>query len=98
MFGYTGYAWWPNPVNSVFVNGKLLVSDPRGALIDGRDYTQEDLQRRLAIAGLEITFLDDSYYQNLRGSLNAGLNTTRIGEEQAFWESFTQQLGQFSQR
>ncbi|MFO7141951.1 protein-arginine deiminase [Arthrospira sp. PCC 8006] len=98
MFGYTGYAWWPNPVNSVFVNGKLLVSDPRGALIDGRDYTQEDLQRRLAIAGLEITFLDDTYYQNLRGSLNAGLNTTRIGEEQAFWESFTQQLGQFSQR
>lgn len=98
MFGYTGYAWWPNPINSVFVNGKLLVSDPRGALIDGRDYIQEDFKGRIAIAGIDVTFLDDSYYQNLKGSLNAGLNTTRLGEEQAFWESFIQQLGEFSQR
>lgn len=98
MFGYTGYSWWPNPINSVFINGNLLVSNPRGALIDGRDYTQEDFKRRLAIAGLEITFLDDSYYQDLKGGLHAGLNTTREGEEEPFWESLAEQLEELSQR
>ncbi|MGL5082438.1 MAG: protein-arginine deiminase family protein [Microcoleaceae cyanobacterium] len=86
LFGYTGYAWWPNLVNAVYVNRKLLSSNPRGPLIDGLDYTQEEFKRRLAIAGLEITFLDDDYYQELKGNIQTGTNAIRKPAEQPFWE------------
>ncbi|MEL7038978.1 MAG: protein-arginine deiminase family protein [Cyanobacteria bacterium J06592_8] len=86
IFGYSGYAWWPNLVNTVSVNGVLLVPNPRGPLIDGRDYTQEDFRRRLVVSGMNLNFLDDSYYQELKGDLYTGTNTTRESLEQPFWE------------
>jgi protein-arginine deiminase len=87
MFGYSGYAWWPNMVNSVPVNGNLLVSNPRGALIDGQDYTQERLRQLLLPFGVNISFLDDRYYQELKGNVQSATNTVRKGEERPFWES-----------
>jgi protein-arginine deiminase len=87
MFGYSGYAWWPNMVNSVPVNGNLLVSNPRGALIDGRDYTQEKLRELLIPSGVNISFLDDKYYQELRGNVQSATNTVRNGQERPFWQS-----------
>ena len=92
LFGYSGYAWWPNLINSVLINGELLVSNPRGPLIDGRDYFQEDLKQRLAIAGIEINFLDDSYYQELKGNIQGAVNTTRKGRETPFWEALPENL------
>lgn len=86
MFGYSGYAWWPNMVNSVVVNGELLVSNPAGALINGRDYTQEKFRRLVADSSLNITFMDDQYYQDLRGSIHDATNTTRLGQNNPFWE------------
>ena len=87
MFGYSGYAWWPNMVNSVPVNGKLLVSNPRGAMIDGKDYTQERLRQLLLPFGVNISFLDDRYYQELRGNVQSATNTVRKPEERPFWQS-----------
>ncbi len=87
MFGYSGYAWWPNMVNSVPVNGSLLVSNPRGALIDGKDYTQEKLRQLLLPFGVNVSFLDDRYYQELRGNVQSATNTVRKGEERPFWQS-----------
>ncbi len=87
MFGYSGYAWWPNMVNSVPVNGNLLVSNPRGALIDGKDYTQERLRQLLLPFGTNVSFLDDRYYQELRGNVQSATNTVRKGEERPFWQS-----------
>ncbi|MGB3536310.1 MAG: protein-arginine deiminase family protein [Microcoleaceae cyanobacterium] len=87
LFGYGGYAWWPNLINSVYINGELLVSNPRGPLIDGRDYIQEDLKQRLAIAGININFLDDSYYQELKGNIQGAINTTRETTEIPFWQA-----------
>ncbi|MEZ2232205.1 protein-arginine deiminase family protein [Microcoleus sp.] len=87
MFGYSGYAWWPNLVNSVPVNGNLLVSNPRGALIDGKDYTQEKLRQLLLPFGVNVSFLDDRYYQELRGNVQSATNTIRKGEERPFWQS-----------
>ncbi len=87
MFGYSGYAWWPNMVNSVPVNGKLLVSNPRGAMIDGKDYTQEKLRELLLPFGVNISFLDDRYYQELRGNVQSATNTVRKGEDRPFWQS-----------
>jgi protein-arginine deiminase len=87
MFGYSGYAWWPNMVNSVPVNGNLLVSNPRGAIIDGKDYTQEKLRQLLLPFGVNISFLDDRYYQELKGNVQSATNTVRKGEERPFWQS-----------
>jgi ATPase involved in DNA repair len=87
MFGYSGYAWWPNMVNSVPINGNLLVSNPRGAIIDGKDYTQEKLRQLLLPFGVNISFLDDRYYQELRGNVQSATNTVRKGEERPFWQS-----------
>ncbi|MEB3277723.1 MAG: protein-arginine deiminase family protein [Lyngbya sp.] len=92
LFGYSGYAWWPNLINAVSVNGELLVPNPRGALIDGRDYTQEDFKRRLAGTGLNVNFLNDSYYQELKGDLYTGTNTTREGSQQPFWKALPASL------
>ena len=86
MFGYSGYAWWPNMVNSVPVNGKLLVSNPRGAMIDGRDYTQERLRQLLLTAGVSVSFLDDRYYQELKGNVQSATNTVRKPELRPFWQ------------
>ncbi|MEG4571800.1 protein-arginine deiminase family protein [Microcoleus sp. N3A4] len=87
MFGYSGYAWWPNMVNSVPVNGKLLVSNPRGPMIDGVDYTQERLRQLLLPAGVSVSFLDDRYYQELKGNVQSATNTVRKPEEPPFWQS-----------
>ncbi|MEG4317906.1 MULTISPECIES: protein-arginine deiminase family protein [unclassified Microcoleus] len=87
MFGYSGYAWWPNMVNSVPVNGKLLVSNPRGAMIDGLDYTQERLRQLLLTAGVSVSFLDDRYYQELKGNVQSATNTVRKPEPIPFWQS-----------
>ncbi len=92
LFGYSGYAWWPNLINVVSVNGELLAPNPRGALIDGRDYAQEDFKRRLVVAGLNVNFLDDSYYQELKGDLYTGTNTTREGSQQPFWNALPTSL------
>ena len=86
MFGYSGYAWWPNMVNSVPVNGKLLVSNPRGPIVDGVDYTQERLRQLLLPAGVSLTFLDDRYYQELKGNVQSATNTVRKPEERTFWQ------------
>ncbi|MCC3496392.1 MULTISPECIES: protein-arginine deiminase family protein [unclassified Microcoleus] len=87
MFGYSGYAWWPNMVNSVPVNGKLLVSNPRGPIIDGLDYTQERLRQLLLPAGVSMSFLDDRYYQELKGNVQSATNTVRKPEPRPFWQS-----------
>ena len=68
------------------VNGELLVSNPAGALINGRDYTQEKFRRLVADSSLNITFMDDQYYQDLRGSIHDATNTTRLGQNNPFWE------------
>lgn len=87
LFGYSGYAWCPNLVNSVVVNGELLVSNPRGPIINGRDYFQEQFRQLMAVSGLNVNFMEDSYYQELRGNTRDATNTTRQGEEKPFWES-----------
>jgi protein-arginine deiminase len=94
MFGYEGYAWWPNMVNSVAVNGQLMVSNPRGAMINGKDYTQETFRRRIARSGLRVYFLDDRYYQELRGNTHCATNTRREAEDSPFWQALPFSMSQ----
>ena len=84
--------WWPNMVNSVVVNGRLMVSNPRGAIINGKDFTQEEFRRRVAASALTVYFLEDRYYQELRGNTHCATNTRRDGVEKPFWESLPERL------
>ena len=95
MFGYSGYSWWPNMVNSVVINGELLVSNPRGALINGKDYTQEKFRRLVSSSSLNINFMDDQYYQELRGNAHDAMNTTRLGKNNPFWKSLSENMSEF---
>lgn len=94
MFNYGGSAFWSNMVNSVAVNGKLMVSNPRGALIGGKDYTQEAFRKRVAGSALKVYFLDDRYYQELRGNTHCATNTRRKGFAQPFWKALPSPLAQ----
>lgn len=87
MFNFGGSSLWPNMVNSVVVNGRLMVSNPRGAIINGKDYTQEEFRRRVTPSALKVYFLDDRYYQELRGNTHCATNTRRDGVEKPFWDS-----------
>lgn len=86
IFGYSGYSWSPNLINSVLVNGQLLVSDPKGAMINNQDYMQNVFRQLLANAQVNINFIDDKYYQELRENIGGAVNTTRQGETRKFWQ------------
>lgn len=87
MFGYGGYSWWPNMVNSVTVNNHLLVSNPHGAVIDGKDYTQQAFRQKVAHSGLRVYFLEDRYYHELRGNAHTATNTKRQATDRPFWKT-----------
>ncbi|MDY6940808.1 MAG: protein-arginine deiminase family protein [Cyanobacteriota bacterium] len=86
MYTTFGAAWSPSTVNSVVVNGQLLVSDPRGAIIDDVDYSQERFRQLVAASGLQVHFLNDRSYHEMRGNTHCATNTTRKGKTQPFWE------------
>lgn len=56
-------------------------------MIDGLDYTQEKLRQLLLPLGVSVSFLDDRYYQELKGNVQSATNTVRKGDERPFWES-----------
>ena len=86
MYTTFGAAWSPSTVNSVMVNGKLLVSDPRGAIVDDKDYSQTRFRELIAASGLQVYFLNDKPYHEMRGNTHCATNTTRKAKTQPFWE------------
>ncbi len=92
MFGPGGYAWFPNMVNSTVVNGTLLASSPQGAIVDGKDYTQERFKKLVARSQLQVRFLPDKYYQEMRGNTHCATNATRKGMQTPFWENLPDRL------
>ncbi len=92
MFSLTGYSWWPNMVNSVAVNGHFLVADPRGPIVRDRDVTQETFRKLVSKSPLQVHFLDNDYYQELRGNVHCATNTTRTPPEQPFWKQLPNRL------
>ncbi|MBE9042431.1 protein-arginine deiminase [Oscillatoriales cyanobacterium LEGE 11467] len=86
MYTTFGAAWSPSTVNSVMVNGQLLVSDPRGAIVDDVDYSQKRFRQLIAASGLQVHFLNDRSYHEMRGNTHCATNTTRKAKTQPFWE------------
>jgi len=81
-----GGAICPNMVNAALVNGHLIVSDPNGPIINGKDPLQERLRELLADLPVTIHFVDDRQYHKWSGNSHCATNATRDGFEQPYWE------------
>jgi protein-arginine deiminase len=80
-------AYQPGTVNLLHVDGRLLIPDPFGPLVDGGDPFKTDLSARLGALGLEVHFVDDwdTYHMNA-GEVHCGTNVSR-DLAVAWWES-----------
>jgi protein-arginine deiminase len=81
---YEGYApaLMPNMVNSVYLNGHMLMADPRGPLDAGKDLIQEYVKALLNKEGVEVHFVDDLAYHNRGGNVHCATNVTYLfGQE-----------------
>ena len=80
-------AYQPGTVNMLHVDGKVVVPDPFGPVIDGVDPFKQDLEERLGALGLEVVFADDwEVYHLGAGEVHCGTNASR-NMTLAWWES-----------
>jgi len=85
MLTAEGTSLFPNMVNSVVLNGHLLVSDPHGPEVDGKDLLQEYVRDLLADLPLEVHFLDDRVYHAWSGNTHCATNVRRDGADEPWW-------------
>ncbi|BBM84854.1 protein-arginine deiminase family protein [Candidatus Uabimicrobium amorphum] len=76
----------PNMVNSVVVNGNLLMANPNGPIVDGKDLIQEYVKDTLREVPLQIHFLDDWRYHVWAGNVHCATNTTRKKFDKNWWD------------
>jgi protein-arginine deiminase len=81
-----GTSLFPNMVNSVVLNGHLLVSDPHGPVVAGRDLLQEHVRALLDELPFEVHFLDDRVYHAWGGNTHCATNVRRVGANEPWWE------------
>jgi protein-arginine deiminase len=77
---------WSNSVNSVFINGTLVVGDPHGPLQNGVDAIAQELHQILDKTGVRLAFVDDSPYQINSGNVHCATNTKRQPLRPHFWD------------
>lgn len=84
--GFAG-ALMPNMVNSVYMNGSQLMSDPRGLVEKGKDLLQEYVKGLLKKEKIEVYFLDDLPYHMWGGNVHCATNVTRETYSTPWWQS-----------
>ena len=71
-------AWIPGTVNLLHTNGRLVIPDPFGPIIDGQDLFKTDLNTRLTARGLMPAYADDWDTFHLgEGEVHCGSNVLR---------------------
>ena len=92
FFRCGGIAVIPNPVNSLVVNGHLLVPEPRGPRRDEQDRFEMAIRNALAGCDVRLVFIDTwQAYHTSGGEIHCGTNAFRRLREPAWW---TQGLGE----
>ena len=81
-----GTAVIPNPVNSVFVNGYLLVPTPLGPRVGGKDLFEQAIREKLTACDVRVAFVDswDAYHVS-GGEVHCGTNAFRRLRDPAWW-------------
>jgi len=86
LFSENGNSLFPNMVNSVVLNGCLLIADPDGPVIDGIDVLQEEVRRLLSEVPIQPFFLDDTQYHKWSGNVHCATNVRREAPSKAWFE------------
>jgi protein-arginine deiminase len=82
-----GLAYQPGTVNLLHVDGKVVIPDPFGPVIQGSDPFKQDLMNRLGALGLEVHFADDwDTFHEGDGEVHCGTNVIR-NLQLAWWET-----------
>ena len=82
-----GVAAIPNAVNSMAVNGHLLVAEPRGPRLDNKDAFEEAICAALAGCDVRVVFIDSwNGYHLAGGEIHCGTNTFRHLRDPAWWK------------
>jgi protein-arginine deiminase len=81
-----GLAVIPNAVNSVVVNGHLLVPEPRGPVQDDRDEFEQAIRAALAGCDVRVVFIDSWIaYHASGGEIHCGTNAFRRLRDPKWW-------------
>jgi protein-arginine deiminase len=64
-------------VNATFMNGHLLMADPRGPVENQKDLVQEYVKELLIREGIEVHFVHDLAYHKRGGNVHCATNVTR---------------------
>jgi protein-arginine deiminase len=82
-----GVAVIPNAVNSMAVNGQLLIAEPRGPRVNNQDAFEEALRTALSECDVRVVFIDSwTAYHAAGGEIHCGLNTFRHLRDPAWWK------------
>ncbi|MDC0832257.1 protein-arginine deiminase family protein [Geitlerinema sp. CS-897] len=92
LYGEIGDSLWPNLVNLVVLGDRLLVSDPQGAIVNGQDVLQAEFRRLVAPTHLQVSFIDDAQYHEMKGNLHCATNVRRQGSTRPVWSSLPRRL------
>ena len=81
-----GLAVIPNAVNSVVVNGHLLVPKPLGPRLNEKDGFEQAIREALAGCDVRVVFIDSwNAYHLSGGEIHCGTNTFRRLRDPAWW-------------
>ena len=81
-----GFAVIPNAVNSVVVNGSLLVPQPLGPRLNENDGFEQAIRTALAGCNVRVAFIDSwNAYHTAGGEIHCGTNTFRHLRHPAWW-------------
>ena len=81
-----GMAVIPNAVNSVVVNGHLLVPKPLGPRLNDTDGFEQAIRAALAGCDVRVVFIDSwNAYHTSGGEVHCGTNTFRRLRDPAWW-------------
>ncbi|MBN2246813.1 MAG: hypothetical protein JW755_13330 [Candidatus Aminicenantes bacterium] len=86
LFTENGSSLFPNMVNSVVLNGYLLIADPDGPVINGVDVLQAEVRRLLSEVPLGPFFLDDTQYHKWSGNVHCATNVRREASSKVWFE------------
>jgi len=85
LYHTDGKGFFPDMVNSVLMNGHLLVPAPNGPEVDGVDLLEVDMRSLMARAPLQVHFLDDQQYHRWSGNVHCATNTRRDPYSIPWW-------------
>lgn len=86
LMGTDGETIVPNMVNALVLNGHLIMADPFGPKVGGKDLIQEAVRETLKDLGLQLHFVDDRQYHKWSGNVHCATNVKRSPLKPKWWE------------